>query len=48
MSHVWQVASTNARKPDKITAAISYVIIVGLMFVAIIGLCSGPLHILWG
>ena len=47
MRHVSQVASTNARKLDKITAAISYVIVVGLVFLAIIGLSSGPLHILW-
>ena len=47
MRHVSQVASTNVRKPDKITVATSYVIVVGLMFVAIIGLSSGPLHILW-
>jgi hypothetical protein len=47
MRHVSQVASTNARKLDKITAATSYVIVVGLVFLAIIGLSSGPLHILW-
>ena len=46
MRNVSQVASTN-RKLDKITGATSYVIVFGLMFVAIIGLSSGPLHILW-
>ena len=35
------------RKLDKITVTTSYVIVVGLMFLAIIGLSSGPLHILW-
>jgi hypothetical protein len=47
MRDVSQVASTNVRKLDKITVATSYVIVFGLMFVAIIGLSSGPLHILW-
>jgi hypothetical protein len=46
MRNVSQVASTN-RKLDKITVTTSYVIVVGLMFLAIIGLSSGPLHILW-
>jgi hypothetical protein len=47
MRHVSKGASTNARKLDKITAATSYVIVVGLVFLAIICLSSGPLHILW-
>jgi hypothetical protein len=47
MHHVWQAASTNTQMLDKISVAASYVIIVGLMFVTIIGISSGPLHILW-
>ena len=47
MHHVRQVASTYTRTLDKITVAISYVTIIGLMLVMIIGISSGPLHILW-